>query len=178
MDYIVSSQLQGFAIAFVAIAVMMVFIFRSLKTGLISMIPNVAPVVLTLGVMGFAGILLDYNKVMIAAVAIGIAVDDTVHLVSRYRYEFLRCGDYAEALVAAMQDVGRALFITSVALVCGFLVNLLSVMDNNATFGILLSTSIVVALIADFFFMPALVLTFHPFGPEDKPAQQRLREAA
>lgn len=178
MDYIVASQIEGFLIAFVAIALMMVFIFRSLATGLISMIPNLSPVVVTLGAMGFAGILFDYSKVMIAAVAIGIAVDDTVHLVSRYRHEFLRLGDYEQALTAAMQDVGRALFITSVALVLGFLVNLLSVLDSNATQGLLLSACIVVALMADFFFMPALVLTFHPFGPEGARAGGALREAA
>jgi predicted RND superfamily exporter protein len=178
MDYIVSSQIQGFAIAFFAIAAMMVFIFRSFKTGWISMVPNVAPVILTLGVMGWSGILLDYSKVMIAAVAIGIAVDDTVHLVSRFRHEFLLSGNYEEALGAALSDVGRALCITSIALVCGFLVNLLSVLDSNATQGLLLSTSIVVALAADFFFMPALVLTFQPFGPEGERRAQELPRAA
>ena len=83
-----------------------------------------------------------------------------------------------EALAAAMSDVGRALFITSFALVCGFLVNMLSVLDSNATQGVLLSTSIVVALAADFFFMPALVLTFKPFGPEGARKAQGLRDAA
>lgn len=178
MDYIVSSQIQGFTIAFFAIAAMMIFIFRSFRTGWISMVPNVAPVILTLGVMGWSGILLDYSKVMIAAVAIGIAVDDTVHMVTRFRHEFLLCGNYEEALAAAMSDVGRALFITSFALVCGFLVNMLSVLDSNATQGVLLSTSIVVALAADFFFMPALVLTFKPFGPEGARKAQALRDAA
>jgi hypothetical protein len=178
MDYIVSSQIQGFSIAFLTIGLMMIFIFRSVKTGMISMIPNLAPVLLTLGAMGWAGVLLDYNKVTIAAVAIGIAVDDTIHMISRYRHEFLRCGDYREALVATMQDVGRALFITSVALVLGFLVFVFSVMASKAMFGILLATSIVVALIADFLLMPALVLTFKPFGPEGVRARQELRDAA
>jgi predicted RND superfamily exporter protein len=178
MDYIVSSQIQGFTLAFLAIALMMIFIFRSLKTGLISMIPNLAPVVLTLGVMGWGGILLDYNKVTIAAVAIGIAVDDTIHMISRYRHEFLLCGNYQEALVTTMQDVGRALLITSVALVLGFLVFVFSVLAAKAMFGILLATSIVVALVADFLLMPALVLTFKPFGPEGVRAAQPLDRAA
>ena len=68
--------------------------------------------------------------------------------------------------------------LVSVALVCGFLVNMLSVLDSNATQGILLAVSIVVALLADFFFMPALVLTFHPFGPEGQRASGELRKAA
>jgi len=179
MDYIVSSQIQGFLLAFVAISVMMVAIFRSLSLGAISMVPNLSPVAVVLGAMGFAGIFLDYTKIMIAAVAIGIAVDDTIHLVTRYRHEFYRSGSYTRALHDALVDVGRALFITSAALVCGFLVLTLSVLDSEVTQGILLAATIVVALLADFFLMPALVLSFHPFGPEgvDERAEA-LREAA
>ena len=144
------------------------------------MLPNLSPVVLTLGVMGWAGIELDYSKVAIAAVAMGIAVDDTIHLVSRFRHEFRRLGSYQEALFAAMQDVGRALLITSVALVLGFLVLVFSSLDSQATYGILLATTIVTALIADFLLMPALMLTFHPFGPEaaGNAVQSSEREAA
>ena len=179
MDYIVSSQIQGFLLAFVAISVMMVAIFRSFLVGAISMVPNLSPVAVVLGAMGFAGIFLDYSKIMIAAVAIGIAVDDTIHLMTRYRHEFQRCRNYAQALHDALIDVGRALFITSVALVCGFLVLTLSVLDSEVTQGILLSFTIVVALVADFWLMPALVLTFHPFGPEGADERaEKLQEAA
>jgi hypothetical protein len=166
LDYIVSSQIQGFLLAFSAIGVLMCLLFRSFVTGFISMLPNLSPVLLTLGVMGWLGIPLDYYKASIAAVAMGIAVDDTIHLVSRYRYEFRLCGDYIEALRAALTDVGRALVITSIALVAGFLVLLASLFDSQATQGLLLATTIVTALLADFLLMPALVLTFHPFGPE------------
>ncbi|MBW2421661.1 MAG: RND family transporter [Deltaproteobacteria bacterium] len=169
MDYIVTSQVRGFLLAFCAISLLMVAIFRSLRVGAIAMLPNLAPVLLTLGAMGWLGILLDYSKVSIAAVAMGIAVDDTIHLVTRYRHEFRLRGDYVEALTASMQDVGRALVITSIALVCGFLVLTLSILDVTAVKGILLSTTIVTALVADFFLMPALILTFKPFGPESRP---------
>jgi predicted RND superfamily exporter protein len=179
MGYIVSSQVIGFSLAFGAISLMMVAVLRSLRVGVISMVPNLAPVALSLGAMGWFGILLDYSKVSIAAVAIGIAVDDTIHLVLRYRHEFLRRGSYHEALVAAMQDVGRALLITSVALVCGFLVLTLSVLDTQTTQGVLLAATIVSALVADFLLMPALVLTWKPFGPEDARSHaERLPEAA
>lgn len=184
LDYIVSSQVQGFGTAFVVIALMMVLIFRSLRLGMISMVPNVAPVIFTLGVMGVAGIPLDYSKVMIAAVAIGIAVDDTIHLVLRYRHEFLQSGSYAQALTDAMQDVGRALVLTSVALVAGFLVLVFSVLASQAMYGILLATTIAAALVADFLLLPALVLTFEPFGPEgarardERSSEADLREAA
>ncbi len=166
LDYMVQSQIQSFLYAFVLIGLMMCFIFRSLKTGLISMVPNVWPVLLTLGAMGWLEIPLDYNKIMIATVALGIAVDDTIHFVSRYHHEFQQRGSYSEALTAAMTEVGRAVFITSLILVMGFLVNTLSVLDALAKSGILLATTIATALVADLFFTPALVLTLKPFGPE------------
>jgi predicted RND superfamily exporter protein len=181
LDYIVSSQIQGFLIAFAVIAVMMCAVFRSLRVGLIAMVPNLAPVVLTLGVMGWLGLPLDYNKLFIAVVAIGIAVDDTIHLVSRFHYEFERTGNYEEALRASLEDVGRALFITSVALVLGFLCLTFSVMASQITFGVLLALTILAALVADFLLMPALVLTFRPFGPEGgrmTPPEAELSEAA
>ena len=166
MDYITKSQIVGFLLAFVAIAIMMCLLFRSVRTGLLAMAPNLAPVILTLGGMGWTGVPLDYVRLLIAPVAIGIAVDDTIHHVTRFRHEFLRCGSYEKALRASMLDVGRALLITSLVLVAGFLVFVFSVMDSQASFGLLLSTTIVMALVADFFLMPALMLTIKPFGPE------------
>jgi len=173
LDYIVTSQIEGFVLAFSIIAVLMCLLFRSFSTGIISMMPNLSPILLTLGVMGWLAIDLDYSKAAIAAVALGIAVDDTIHLVSRCRHEFYRCGNYAEALGAAFADVGRALLITSIALVLGFLVLLGSILQSQATQGVLLATTIVTALVADFLLMPALVLTFHPFGPEGAKVPQR-----
>lgn len=166
MEYIMTSQIRGFSIAFVSITLMMMAIFRSWKVGLISMIPNLVPVVLALGAMGWSGIPLDYNKVMIAAVALGISVDDTIHLMTRQAHEFGVHRDYARALREALADVGRALLITSIALVLGFLVLVFSELRSQALYGVLLSGALVVALVADFFLMPALVLWIRPFGPE------------
>jgi predicted RND superfamily exporter protein len=136
------------------------------KIGLLSMIPNIAPVVLIVGFMGWAGIYLDYYRLLIAPVAIGIAVDDTIHLMTRYHYEFSKSRNYEKALYDSMTGVGRALFTTSVILVVGFMVNVFSVMDGQKSFGILLSSVIAVALVADFLLMPALILWAKPFGPE------------
>jgi hypothetical protein len=165
MTYITQSQIRGFLLAFSVIAALMCFVFQSLKTGLLAMVPNLSPVVLTLGVMGWLDMPLDYVRLLIATVAIGIAVDDTIHHMTRFRYEFLRSGSYEQALEASTVDVGRALVITSVVLVAGFLVFLLSSLDSMASFGVLLATTIGVALVADFLLMPALVLTLKPWGP-------------
>ena len=182
MDYIMSSNIQGFSIAFSVITIMMIAIFRSFRIGLISMIPNLAPVLLAMGAMGWFDITLDYNKVSIAAIALGISVDDTIHLMSRFHHEFGVHRDYRKALRAALSDVGRALIITSVALVLGFLVLMFSELRSQGLYGVLLSSALVTALIADFFFMPALVLWLKPFGPEGRGRAQAgetaLREAA
>jgi predicted RND superfamily exporter protein len=148
------------------------------KTGLIAMVPNLSPVFLTLGVMGWFGLALDYIRLLIASVAIGISVDDTIHLVTRLLHEFRRYGNYERALHEAMADVGRALFITSGVLTLGFLVLLFSAMDSLVRFGALLAGTIVMALIADFFLMPALVLTLKPFGPEAVDSEQERPGAA
>jgi predicted RND superfamily exporter protein len=151
-------------------------IFRSLKLGLLSMVPNVLPSLITLGLMGFVGFALDYNKLLLGTVAIGIAVDDTIHHVTRFRHEFDRTGSYAEALYATMRDVGRAVFITSAALICGFLVFMGSSLDSQSQLGILLAFCIGTALVAEFLLMPALILVLKPFGPEG--ARAELRKAA
>jgi predicted RND superfamily exporter protein len=166
VDYIVQSQLWGFLLAFVVISIMMCLLFGSFKVGLLAMIPNLSPVIATLGFMGWAGMPLDYVKLLIGCVAIGIAVDDTIHLVTRFHHEFMRCLNYKEALYNSMKDVGRALFVTSAVLVVGFLVFIFSIMHTLALFGVLVAMTIGVALIADFFLMPALVLAVKPFGPE------------
>ena len=166
MDYITESQLKGVALAFVVIALLMCFIFRSVPVGLISMIPNVAPALLTVGFIGWIGVHLDYTKLLVAPIAIGIAVDDTIHLLTRYHNEFVKRRNYEEALIAAMSNVGRALLITSIILILGFSMLGFATLESQAWFGILLTLTVLVALIADFFVMPALILVFKPFGPE------------
>lgn len=165
-EYITQSQIWGFTLAFVVVAALLCLIFRSFKIGMIAMVPNLAPVVLTLGGMGWLGIPLDYVRLLIASIAIGISVDDTIHHVTRFRLEFARCGNYAQALEITFCDVGRALVITSVVLVCGFLVFTGSTLASMGLFGVLISTTVAVAFVADFLLMPALVLTLQPFGPE------------
>jgi predicted RND superfamily exporter protein len=172
LGFIVSSQIQGFSIAFATITLMMIAVFRSVKIGLISMIPNLAPVLLALGAMGWLGIPLDYNKVMVAAIALGISVDDTIHLMTRFQHEFALHKSYEKALRRALGDVGRALLITSLALILGFLVLIFSELRSQAYYGLLLSGALMTALVADFFFMPALVLWLQPFGPEGASASE------
>ena len=166
VEHLSWSQINGALIALTVICLMMIVLFRSVKLGLLSMIPNITPVVLVLGMMGWIGSPLDYYRLLIAPVAIGLAVDDTIHFVSRYRHEFLNCGNYEKALHDAMGDVGRALWITSVVLTAGFLMNCFGAMDSTKGFGVALASVITIALAGDFLLMPALILWLKPFGPE------------
>jgi predicted RND superfamily exporter protein len=165
-EYIAESQIIGYAFTFSIITLILCLVFRSIKVGLIAMIPNILPIVVVLGVMGWADMHLDYMRLLLATVAIGIAVDDTVHMMSRFRREFYRLGNYEAAMQASILGVGRALIITSVILTLSFSIFLASDMAVLASFGILLSVTIIAALIADLFLMPVLLLKLKPFGPE------------
>lgn len=166
MNYISSSQIQGLTLALVVITILFSVLFGSLKMGLISMIPNVAPILIVGGLMGWVGTYLDYSKLLIAPVAVGIAVDDTIHMMTRIKLEFARWGNYRKAYQEAIQEVGRALVITSVTLICGWSAMLISTMEFTFWFSVLLSCTILLALLADLFIMPILIIWFKPFGPE------------
>ncbi len=165
-QYVAESQIKGILLAFGVIAVMMCIIFRSVKIGMLSMIPNLTPIFLTLGYMGWVGIDLDYTRLLMAPLAIGIAVDDTIHLLTRFHVEFKRLGNYAAALRVSMLHVGRALIGTTIILVMGFIVNVFHGMELQVIFGKLVAWTIFVALVADLFLMPALILLVKPFGAE------------
>jgi len=166
LGYINQSQIKGFLIAFVIITLMLIILFRSFKQGLFLMIPNLFPIVLTLGIMGFLKIELDYVKLFIACIAIGIAVDDTIHFATRYRYEFLRLQNYSKAMHMALKSVGKAMMFTSIVLIVGFIINIFSIMDSFVSFGILTSFTIVIALVADYFLAPSIIMKTHLFGHE------------
>jgi hypothetical protein len=176
-EYIADSQIKGILLAFGVIAVMMCIIFKSINIGLLSMIPNITPVLFTLGYMGWVGMELDYTRLLIAPLAIGIAVDDTIHMVTRFHVEFRRLGNYAQALRACMLDVGRALTGTTVILMAGFIVNVFHGMETQVIFGQLVAWTIFLALVADFFLLPALILVVKPFGPERRPGNEKMGEA-
>ena len=165
-QYIATSQLWGYGLAFSIIALVLCLAFRSVKVGLLAMIPNLFPVVLALGLMGWQEIHLDYFRLLIATVAIGIAVDDTVHITSRMRSEFLRCGNYEQAIRQSLLTTGRALVITTIVLSLAFLVFWASEMAVLTSFGTLLTLTMVAALVADLFLLPCLVMLLKPFGPE------------
>ncbi len=166
MGHIEKTQIESITLALGVISLMMIVVFRSIKVGLVSMLPNVFPIVVTLGFMGLAGIWLDYVRTLIACIAIGLAVDDTIHFIFRYKMEFKRLGSYEKALDVTMSDVGRAITITTIILMMGFGASMISKINDMHYFGMLASMCIFVALLSDYFICPALILLTKPFGKE------------
>ena len=151
-DLIGRGQRSSFAAALVAIALMMMAVLRSVRLGLISMVPNVFPVLVTLGLMGFVGLYMDIMMMTFSALIIGVAVDDTIHFFVRFRREFTRLGAYAPAIEATLTTVGRPITFTTMTLTLGFVVFAASDVTALIRFGTLSAFAFVWALIADFLF--------------------------
>jgi len=165
-EYIIETQIASYVLVFMMIAVVVSLVFGSIKVGMASMLPNLGPIFMCMGVMGWIGVPLDHYKIMLGTIALGIAVDDTIHLVTRFRSRFMQTGNYEKAMARCLRDVGSALIITTLILVGAFSTYLLSEMETLSSFGILLAASISLALLADLYFMPCLIMRLKLFGPE------------
>jgi predicted RND superfamily exporter protein len=153
---------RSFGAALIVISLMMILMLRSVKLGLISMIPNLMPILWLMGMMGFVGIPIDMNNILIASIAIGLAVDDTIHLFHHFRVYYEHEGDPHRAISFALQHSGRAMLSTSVILSIGFFAYMASEMSNIQTFGMLIGLSAALAMLIDLIFAPAFVRTFYP----------------
>ncbi len=163
IDYIVQSQISSFSLAFVVIFVLMVLVFRSLRLGALSVLPNVFPVFLTLGMMGLVGIHLDLGTVTIAAVVIGIVVDDTIHFLYRYRVELRAAeGDHELAAERTCATAGAAMTATTMILAAGFLVLTLASVKSVIYFGLLTASAMGAGLLGDLVILPALLVAIRP----------------
>jgi len=171
-EYIINTQIISYLLIFSVIFFLVSLVYGSVKIGAISMIPNLAPIFICMGFMGWLNIALDHYKVMLGTIALGIAVDDTIHLVTRFRSRFQSSGSYDKAMAQCLRDVGPALVITTMILVGAFLAYLLSDMQTLSSFGIILSSAVILALLADLYLMPLLIMRLQLFGPEFDTDQQ------
>jgi predicted RND superfamily exporter protein len=151
------SMASSYIIAFVLITLMMVIFAGSLKIGLLSMGANLLPIFMVMGIMGASGIHLDMSTIMIGSIAIGIVVDDTVHFLYNFNKYYQKTGIVADAVAETMLGTGRALLMTSIILSSGFFILLVSSLSLLKLFGILTGVTIVLALLADFLLVPALL---------------------
>jgi predicted RND superfamily exporter protein len=151
------SSAVSYILAFSLIAILMVLLIGNIKIGLISMIPNLLPIIILSTIMVIFKMPLDMFTLLIGAIALGLAVDDTVHFMHNFRRYELQYNDVDKAVRLTLLGTGRAITLTSIVLALGFLVLTFSQMNNMFDFGILTASAILVALLADFFLMPAIM---------------------
>ena len=166
MAFISDAQLKSYILVVFVIAVILLLIFGSLKFGAMAMIPNIFPIVILMGVTGWAGIALDTDTLLVMPLAIGIAVDDSIHFLTHYRTELLNGKHSKEAIKSSLKHVGQAMIYTSIVLSLGFLVFLLSVHQGLSNFGVLAAIAMFSALLADILLLPAMIYVFKPFDKE------------
>lgn len=154
----VNSSVTSYLIAFVLISFMMMLILGSARMGLLSMIPNLAPVIVGLLLMYMANIPLDMFTLLIGSIAIGLAVDDTIHFLHNFRRYYLESGDEAKAIQQTFYTTGKAMVITTIVLSLGFYSYLMAEMISVQNFGLLTGSVIIMALLSDLLLAPALMM--------------------
>jgi predicted RND superfamily exporter protein len=158
------SQILTLGVVFLAIMLMFIVSFHSLKMAAIAIIPNIVAAVQVLGLMGWLGISLDIMTITISAIVIGIAVDNTIHYVHRFTREFRKDADYWATVERCHDSIGRAMYYTTVTIMLGFTILALSSFVPTIYFGLLTGFSMVVALLADLTLLPLLLVMFKPLG--------------
>ncbi len=160
ISLIFNSQVQSLSLAFLLIFLLMLAIFRSLKLGLLAMIPNCLPILFNFAVMGLFGIPLNSATALIAAVAIGIAVDDTIHFICEYQYQRFQGFPVTDAIQQTVINKGSPIITTSLIMSGGFGILLLASFVPTIQFGFLSALVMLFAVISDLLVLPALLLKF------------------
>ncbi|MBC2713992.1 MAG: RND family transporter [Desulfobacteraceae bacterium] len=154
----ITSMAESYLIALCIITLLMVILIGRIKIGLLSMIPNLAPIILMLGVIGWFGFPMDLFTMMIASIAIGLAVDDTIHFMHNFRRYYDQSGDPKKAVFETLHSTGRAMLVTTIVLSIGFFIYMFASMQNIIRFGFLTGFTIIMALASDYFIAPALMV--------------------
>jgi hypothetical protein len=165
------SQILTLGITMALLSAMFLVLLRSWRLALIAIVPNVFPVAVVLGAMGWMGLPLDMMTITIAAIGVGIAVDDTIHYLNRFRAEFATDRLYIPAMQRSHRTVGRAMCYTTVAITIGLMVLSLSQFVPTIRFGLLTALAMIVALLADLTILPAILVMAKPFGREAQSAE-------
>jgi len=155
---VVRSMAISYAMAFLIVTPLMILVLASLRAGLISMIPNLMPILLTLGLMGWFDLPLDFSTMLIGAIILGVAVDDTIHFMHGYRGYLSGSGDPEQAVRRTLETTGRALLFTSIVLFAAFLIYAFATMGNLINFGLLAAFAVASAFLADVVLAPALLV--------------------
>ena len=159
------SQIATLGVVMLGIALMFLLLFRSVTLSVIGIVPNLLGALFVLGLMGWVDIPLDMMTITIAAITIGIAVDNGIHYIYRFREEFARNGDYAATLRICHASIGKAVFYTTMTIIFGFSILVMSNFIPTIYFGVLTALAMFIALLAALTVLPRLILLWRPFGP-------------
>jgi predicted RND superfamily exporter protein len=161
-----ASQILTLGAVFIAIGMMFLALFRSPSLALLGLAPNILAAGLVLGMMGLAGIPLDIMTITIAAIVVGMGVDNCIHYIHRFRREFAIDGNYRQAMHRSHGSIGRAMYYTTLTVVVGFSMLTLSNFTPSIYFGVLTVLAMIAAVTGALLLLPKLILVFQPLGPE------------
>ena len=156
----ISSSIDSYAIAFMVIAMLMVILIGNFKLGLLSMIPNLTPIMVGVAFMVVFDLPLDMFTILIGAIAIGMVVDDTIHYMHNFKRYYILHNDVDEAIRLTLHSTGRAIFITSIVLSSGFLVFMFASMNNLFNFGLITGVTVFMALVTNLILTGSLMKMF------------------
>ncbi len=158
-----TSQIETLGVVMLGIALMLLVLFRSVSLALIGIVPNILAAGIILGLMGILDIPLDMMTITIAAITIGIAVDNSIHYIYRFREEYPGKSDYVATLYYCHANIGRAVFYTAITIIIGFSILVMSNFIPTIYFGLLTALAMFIALLAALTLLPKLILIFRPF---------------
>ena len=158
------SQILTLGLVMIGIFIMFIILFRNIKLSLIGVVPNFIAAFFILGIIGLLGIPLDMMTITIAAITIGIAVDNSIHYIYRFKEEFHNLNDYNKTIVLCHSTVGKAILNTSITIVFGFSILVLSKFIPTIYFGVFTGIAMLLAMISVLTLLPSLILLIKPFG--------------
>lgn len=159
--FLIKNLLTSMIIAFVIIALIMALLFRNLRIIIISLIPNIIPLLITAGIMGYFGIPLKPSTALIFSIVFGISIDDSIHFLAKYRQELFTCNfNVSEAVSRSIQETGSSMIYTSIILFFGFIIFVLSEFGGTIALGKLTSITLLFAMLTNVVVLPALLLQF------------------
>ena len=161
-NYLIVNLSHSLLLAFIVIALLMVITFHKFKMVVISLIPNLIPLLFTAGVMGYFGIPLKMSTIIVFSIALGISVDNTIHYLARYRLQMkINNNDIKKSVMAAILETGPSMIYSATILICGFLIFAFSSFGGTKIVGFLVPFTLLIALITNILVLPALVLAFN-----------------
>lgn len=163
-----NSQILTLGAVIGALMCMFLILFRSFKIAFIAIVPNILSVGAVLGFMGWIGIPLDIMTITIASISVGIAVDDTIHYIHRFKREFIKDRNYLSTMHRCHESIGYAMYYTSITIIIGFSILVTSNFIPTIYFGLLTGLAMIIALIAALTLLPQLIILLKPFGPEQE----------